>query len=406
MYKNQDTRGKNGFGFIEIEGSTVGPLRRFQYEKETLTALYPTTAKEILFHHRIPTSTPNIPESNHPIPVQHESLQYDYYVIHNGVISNLREKYEKMGFVFTTTIKMAYVTAKGMNYEALDEDEQTNDSEYFAIDLALAIEGEKEALDSEGSIAFIALQMEKGSQKAVKLFYGHNYRSPLKMDITDYAMSLSSAGTGSNVTEHRLHSIDYATGLIEDVRALEIGTLYKPQPANSTPVHHHGQARIWSSKYGKYLDNVDLDEFGYSAYDQEYWERKYASETGMSDTKQLTIKNTEAPDPDDEENLGIFPEGTPIKGYEDTGIFCTLSTGTHVYLTMDELEFDYVRLNDSLAYWEEYIKKNANEPNAVAEAEDLLKTLRADLHVFDIDLPNYYPEAFSIDLIETAEPLI
>lgn len=407
IYHNQDQRGQQGFGFIEITGDSVGELKRFQYEKETLHALYPTEATEILFHHRIPTSTPNIPESNHPIPVQHKSLKYDYYVIHNGVVSNtkvLREKYEKMGFTFTTTVRKLWATSTMKTYGTTDE-EKTNDSEFLAIDLALAIEQEKEALDSEGSIAFIALQMEKGSKKAVKLFYGHNYRSPLLLEITDFLMTLSSAGRGDNVPEHRLHSIDYATGLIEDIRDLEIGNLYHgrkttPTVTHTTPASNTGfKSKIWDATTGKFKENDPFDD-----YDQEYWEKKYGANLAGFDTQRsLPAKKEE--DADNEENYGFFTLHTPIQGYPD-GVYLKLSGGTCVYYYMDEIEMDYITLCESESYWEDFCQYNDKTTEEVFEAQELLKVIRSDLKVFNEDMPKYYPEAFTDLKRSTAIPLI
>src|SRR3990167_2203449 len=83
-YSKQKTRGSDGFGFVGFNLAT-GRLKHFgrsSTEKEIKEVLEETKANAVLFHHRYPTSTPNLPEANHPILVHNERLDFDYYVVH------------------------------------------------------------------------------------------------------------------------------------------------------------------------------------------------------------------------------------------------------------------------------------------------------------------------------------
>lgn len=230
-YQAQKHRGTNGYGFVEIDKGYVGELKRAQFEQEIFPLLSASRATEILFHHRIPTSTPNTCNTAHPIPVSNDILKYDYYGVHNGMISNdsmLKEKQEKLGFRYTTELRSGMQGADGLFYRDNTIKARFNDSEALIIDLALAIENEKEAISAFGSIAFIMLQVDKKTRKAIRLFWGRNNRNPLKIDLTETYFKLSSEGSGEEVKAHTLHCMDYATGEITE-RPLEVGSTYDNQ---------------------------------------------------------------------------------------------------------------------------------------------------------------------------------
>ena len=90
IYRNQQYRGKNGFG-IGIKKPDGDMLRdRTKHEHEIFKSpLWDQIEKDDLFilHHRIPTSTPNRIECNHPLANLNQSL----YLIHNGIITGYDE---------------------------------------------------------------------------------------------------------------------------------------------------------------------------------------------------------------------------------------------------------------------------------------------------------------------------
>ena len=86
IYHNQQYRGKSGFGIAikHIDGEIKRVRTKFEHEifKEPL---WDEIEKDdlVLFHHRIPTSSPNLPSCNHPLTNSTQSL----YLIHNGIIT-------------------------------------------------------------------------------------------------------------------------------------------------------------------------------------------------------------------------------------------------------------------------------------------------------------------------------
>ena len=206
-FRNQKERGTQGFGYVEIKNGIVTGEIRTQTEKEMLEHLTASTAEEILFHHRIPTSTPNFIESTHPIKVSHKSLKYNYYVIHNGIINNdnkLKEKHTKQGFSYNTEIKKKWITTQQTYIETL-----FNDSESLAIDFCLSLE-KKKSMESEGSIAFIALQYEKTTGKAINLFFGRNGGNPLCIESNKEFLAISSE-SGKEIETDTLYQYNYET---------------------------------------------------------------------------------------------------------------------------------------------------------------------------------------------------
>lgn len=225
-YRSQKTRGKQGFGFVSLNNGDIMNHWRAEGEERILKEMREQKCDEILFHHRMPTSTPNLWECAHPIKVDHECLNHNYYVIHNGVISNadkLKEGHDKLGFKYTTEISQNWLTKEGNFYHT---DKKFNDSESLAIELARDIDIDGLGVPGvNGSIAFIVLQTTKFTKKATRLFWGKNFGSPLKFQRNEIYMSLTSEGHGQDVKEHELNCYDYATGKIT-TRSYQVGVKY------------------------------------------------------------------------------------------------------------------------------------------------------------------------------------
>lgn len=217
-YQNQKERGSEGFGYVSIKNGHVENYRRCETEKGIIKRLEAENAEEVLFHHRFPTSTPNFKQSAHPIKVSNAILKYDYYFVHNGIISNddeLKEKHNRLGFKYTTEIEQKYRSEGNTIFQTT----MWNDSESLAIEFALDIEHGKNGIETvKGSIAFIALQVDKKTKKIVRMFYGRNAGNPLKQEvIKDQFIALTSDGYGSDININRLYSVDYADNKVEDV---------------------------------------------------------------------------------------------------------------------------------------------------------------------------------------------
>ena len=220
-YDTQDHRGKEGYGYVacDLESKSISYFQREEDEETIVKALESLKDQEkvtnaILFHHRNPTSTPNLKECAHPIVVDHKDLEHTYFVVHNGVISNaseVRTKHIELGYEYTTDIvTKKVITTKDKTYETVGL-EQFNDSESLAIDLARLIEGKIDKIDSRGSIAFIVLQATK-DYKIKSLYYGRNSGSPLILEMDKHHLCLKSEGHGEEIKTHIIYHYDYASG--------------------------------------------------------------------------------------------------------------------------------------------------------------------------------------------------
>lgn len=209
FYENQKERGQNGFGYVSFD-KKVESYKRFRKEEELRTGIMAEEdIHNIIFHHRIPTSTPNYAGTTHPILVSHKELRHDYYVIHNGMISNDKELHDEhvaLGYVYNTVVKTTVETML-----EISEAEEWNDSEAFAIDLSRYIEGKQDKIESRGSIAFIALQVDKKSKKVLRVYFGRNNGNPLTFDVTADQLILRSKGGSNMLVDNELTCLDLST---------------------------------------------------------------------------------------------------------------------------------------------------------------------------------------------------
>ncbi len=214
MFQAQIARGTEGFGFVSFDEKIKAYIRRSKKE-DIENAVLKDNARSFLFHHRIPTSTPNYADTTHPIKVSHKELSYDYFVIHNGIISNdtiLNEKHVALGYEYTTTVKEEIRTANSKIVH-----ESFNDSEAFSIDLARYIEGKQDKINAKGSIAFISLQVDKKNNKVVRVFWGRNGGNPLSILLTKEQLVLRSLGENTEVKENILYSLTLKTWKTDEV---------------------------------------------------------------------------------------------------------------------------------------------------------------------------------------------
>lgn len=208
-YLKQRARGYEGYGYVSFTDGKVNTYERYQTETEMKRELKKNTDTHILFHHRYPTSTENIPEAAHPIVVKHDELRHTYYVVHNGVITNSEElklDHNTLGYKYTTEIRTEYRTINGNVYSG---GASFNDSEALAIELARNIE-KGTRINAEGSIAFMVLQCEGKKVKA--LYYGTNGGNPLTIDEHGNTLTIASEDGQAKVKDMLMHRYDYATG--------------------------------------------------------------------------------------------------------------------------------------------------------------------------------------------------
>ena len=218
-YLVQKGRGSQGFGYCAVKNGVVS-VERAETEDEIHAKLKKETANIIMFHHRFPTSTINVEECAHPIYVSHKDLDYDYYLIHNGVIKNptsLKKEHEEKGYVYTTELKYqtrvdyeSEVTGKKY-FTSEKNSSEFNDSEALAIEVANVLDGNKEKINTVGNVAFVAMQVYKDGVNDGKLFkihYGRNSGNPLTVSKEHGDSIIKSVG-GTSIDDNKLFTIEY-----------------------------------------------------------------------------------------------------------------------------------------------------------------------------------------------------
>lgn len=260
-YTKQRNRGEDGFGFVAIDDErNVQSYQRFQNEKQVRKALEKVEARHVLFHHRYPTSTENVPEGAHPIMVKHKELKHTYYVVHNGVISNtktLKPLHDELGYKYNTAIDTIYRTAKGTMYTGKS---QFNDSETLAIELARTIEGLQPSVRATGTIAFIVLQANKAGTKVRSMYYGTNGGNPLTVTDDNYGVVIASEG-GKPITANVVYKKDFATDqfAIADVPLI---SYYSPSAPYTSPYSWKPVANSYHAHNGdEYVADVEEDDY-------------------------------------------------------------------------------------------------------------------------------------------------
>lgn len=202
--QDQLSRGVKGFGIIFIDEKKKVTIERATELTKPIIDLKMQESRSIILHHRTPTSTENKILQTHPLVVDHAEFKHTYLVIHNGIIWNedeIKKEHETLGFKYLTEVKE-------LNYQK-EEVIKFNDSECVAIEVALVAEGKKNKIDCEGTIAFIALQIDKKTKTAKKVFFGRNdSNSPLRMSQSKNTIRINSEGGGQEVIANKLHEFN------------------------------------------------------------------------------------------------------------------------------------------------------------------------------------------------------
>ena len=202
QYQDQVRRGTNGFGVVFIQPDGTYKITRACEQTKILMDIYhkDNQAPIILMHHRFPTSSENKMMETHPIEVDNGSLKYKYLMVHNGIINSteeIKKEHEELGFIYTTERKRD---------DSLDN--EFNDSECLAIELSRLIEKQTDKIKTNGSMAFIVLQIDREKNKIIQIFFGRDDGTPLKMSKTQNKIRLSSEGEGNNIEALTLYSCD------------------------------------------------------------------------------------------------------------------------------------------------------------------------------------------------------
>ncbi|MFC1713548.1 hypothetical protein ACFL6S_07770 [Candidatus Poribacteria bacterium] len=218
-YLKQKGRGYKGFGFVSISRKRILTCRatkengiRFYLKR------YPLA--EILFHHRLPTSTTNTIRTTHPIAISQPVYRHKYYLIHNGIIQNaseLKVKHEVMGIDYVTPQWSEYSNFWG----SAEERYEFNDSEALAHEVALFLDGKHDKIETQGDVAFICLETDRNGH-ALRLHFARNNGAPLEMKRTHECMVIASENVSEqDIPPHKLYTYDYRTQCI-DQREIEL----------------------------------------------------------------------------------------------------------------------------------------------------------------------------------------
>ena len=274
LYKKQKHRGQAGYGFISIQDGVMQELVRGKSELSIKSELLSEQSELILFHHRQPTSTPNTIGTTHPIFVSNDELEHDYYVMHNGCVSNddeLKKKHEELGYIYTTEyVEMKFAKNNAGEMEILETgDTKFNDSEALAIEAARLIEGKQNKMENRGAAAFFVVQLEKGSKNVAAVYYAQNFGRQLGFQKKK-GWTLIASENGKEVTQLKLYRMDPKTFEITESE-LDMDEAHK---AVKSPYHYGGEqgsfrnlhsALAPANKYGlvnAYYTRQERDESG------------------------------------------------------------------------------------------------------------------------------------------------
>ena len=203
QFEDQSSRGTNGFGSIFLEEDGSFGLERATGQIKAIIDIKLKEAKQIIFHHRQPSSSKNKISQTHPILIESGDLKNKYFIVHNGVIYNSDER------------RKYHEEELGYNYSTLKEEKgwgetkewMYNDSETIGYDIARFIEGQTKKIKSAGSCAFIVARVSKKTGKINRVYFGRNESNPLHLASNGKSrITLSSEGKGDNIKKDMLYS--------------------------------------------------------------------------------------------------------------------------------------------------------------------------------------------------------
>lgn len=245
IFNQQRDRGTTSFGFYLPEKDR---LTHHVKERRIKRLMKRTKGlnNEILFHHRLSTSTIDVRNACHPFSTK-DYFENQYIGVHNGVIYNsttLRDEHSKLGISYVST----------------QADGTFNDSEALIYDLARYFDGLTDKVTARGSVAFVIVKRVKG--EAVSVLFGRNAGSPLKVYKNRKGVVISSEGPGLSIPANTLHELDYKTHKITTTpMGLPESSFYSGYYSNG----YYDKEGVWH-----YYENYspihldDDDEYGFS----------------------------------------------------------------------------------------------------------------------------------------------
>lgn len=246
QYDKQSSRGKQGYGVFDLQHKKIF---RAKSEDEMLEYLVGHESNSLLLHHRMPTSTINVPKAAHPLRTGDYFGKTEYVIVHNGIIRNANDLFVSH-------------QEKGIQYSSLLEDLTFNDSESLLWDFALTMEGKQEKMTTRGDMAFICVKLVKGEVE--KLYFGRDGR-PLMVWKDKDTFELSSEGRGTLVPTGSLNTYDFKTDtLTSESMVFDLGVKFHRSPAHSgqgyRPTEYYPK-RNARNEYRSY-DEYHLHKYG------------------------------------------------------------------------------------------------------------------------------------------------
>lgn len=230
-YRKQQMRGYEGFGYLALKDGKLVDFMRSSHESQIVDALGITENLQpdaILFHHRFPTSTINVPESAHPLPITKKGWKHRYWMLHNGVVhgNETVAQIESRGYTFKSCVKEIKYYRAGKNVYETVVDSDVNDSEFLGVYVAELLEGERKDIPLSGAIAALVLAEDKKTKRCT-VYVMRNTLNPLVMERSKgekvHSVRISSEGTGAVVPHGVIHRLNLKTLALEEHMTVAIG---------------------------------------------------------------------------------------------------------------------------------------------------------------------------------------
>lgn len=280
LYEGQKSRGSDGFGFVGLTKKRISTYRATT-EKGIVKYLNENKFDEILFHHRLPTSTDNTIPTTHPFEIKMESIGKKYYFAHNGIINNDDDLWDKH-------------LQLGIDYKSMDKKNGIfNDSESLAWEFCLWLNGMIDKFEARGSVALLCLELDE-KNKAQKLFFYRNEANPLKLFRSKQYLMISSEGCGEEVRKNRVYYYDYKDKQIRMFQPLVIKNYFS------------------TTKYSGYRGDAGYGTWGGHNY-KHSWEadREYARNHNFNEGKERIWKRVK-----EEDLFGNIDDTIPVIEYQ------------------------------------------------------------------------------------------
>lgn len=226
LYRAQRNRGSEGFGFYQAQENKLVVNTD---ERAILHRLDKAKATEIMFHHRMPTSTANVQNACHPFSTR--GLKHNYVMIHNGIIHNTQAMADKH-------------YQAGLSYVSVQADRSFNDSECLAYELGLYLDGVQNKIEAFGWIAFI---IQASDTKEV--WFGRNSVVPLSYKINGKGLVIGSEVGGTQCSPDKIYHFDPATKQVT-VKPLNL-------PSSEWDNQHQYDWKNTKRKFRRYEDDFD-----------------------------------------------------------------------------------------------------------------------------------------------------